>query len=107
MSATDLREKLDDLIIELDRLDTTNDSPASDMTLGEYEQEREKLLDEFIQAIAATLGNGECELEPLSAIDVTLNMLNVVGWCVCSKCGYATPEVSNYCQNCGRKVVDE
>ena len=54
---TELREKLDDLIIELDRLDNTLDSPASDMTVGEYEQEREHLLDGFVQAIAATLGN--------------------------------------------------
>lgn len=107
MNATDLREKLDDLIIELDRLDTTNDSPASDMTLGEYEQEREKLLDEFIQAIADTLGNGECELEPIPAIVVTMNMLNEIGWGKCSECGYATPDGSNYCQNCGRKVVDK
>ena len=105
MNATELREKLDDLIIELDRLDNMLDLPVGDLTIGEYEVEREKLLDEFIQTIAATLGNGECELEPLSAIDVTLNMLNVIGWGRCSECGYATPEDSNCCQNCGRKVV--
>ena len=57
---TELREKLNKLVIELDRLDIALDSPASDMTLGEYEQKREKLLDGFIQAIAATLG-GERE----------------------------------------------
>ena len=107
MSATDLREKLDDLIIELDRLDTTLDSPVGDMTVGEYEQEREKLLDEFIQAISVTMGNGECELEPIPSLFVTLNMLNEIGWGKCSECGYATPEDSNYCQNCGRKVVDK
>lgn len=105
MSATDLREKLDDLIIELDRLDTTLDSSANDMTVGEYEKEREKLLDEFIQTIAATLGNGECKLEPIPALLVTLNMLNEVGWGKCSECGHATPDGSNYCQNCGAKVV--
>lgn len=54
---TELREKLDDLIIELDRLDIALDRPASSMTIGEYEQEREKLLDGFTQAIAATLGD--------------------------------------------------
>ena len=54
---TELREKLNKLIIELDRLDITLDSPSSGMTLGEYEQEREKLLDGFMQAIAATLGS--------------------------------------------------
>ena len=42
---TELRGKLNKLVIELDRLDITLDSPSSDMTLGEYEQEREKLLD--------------------------------------------------------------
>ena len=47
-----------------------------------------------------------CELEPLPAIVVTMNMLNEIGWCKCSKCGYATPDESNYCQNCGREVVD-
>lgn len=45
-----------------------------------------------------------CELEPLPAIVVTMNMLNEIGWCKCSKCGYATPEESNYCQNCGKAV---
>lgn len=55
---TELREKLNKLIIEIERLDIKLDSPAYDMTLGEYEQEREKLLDEFEQAIAATLKGG-------------------------------------------------
>ena len=104
MNATELREKLDDLIIELDRLDNMLDLPVGDLTIGEYEQEREKLLDEFIQAITATLGGGECELEPLPAIVVTMNMLNEIGWCKCSECGYATPDESNYCQNCGKAV---
>ena len=45
-----------------------------------------------------------CELEPLPAIVVTMNMINEIGWCKCSKCGYATPEDSNYCQNCGASV---
>ncbi len=45
-----------------------------------------------------------CELEPLPAIVVTMNMLNEIGWCKCSKCGYATPDESNYCQNCGASV---
>lgn len=50
-------------------------------------------------------GGGECELEPLPAIVVTMNMLNEIGWCKCSECGYATPDDSNYCQNCVRKAV--
>ena len=67
---TELREKLNKLIIELDRLDITLDSPSSGMTLGEYEQEREKLLDGFTQAIAATLGNGTCEIALARLVDV-------------------------------------
>jgi len=59
MSATELRENLDDLIINLDRLDAMLDLPVGDITVGEYEQKREKLLDEFIQSIATTLGNEE------------------------------------------------
>lgn len=60
---TKLREKLNKLIIELDRLDTALDSPASDMTLGEYEREREELLDRFVQTMAATLGSGTLTAE--------------------------------------------
>lgn len=58
-----LREKLNKLIIEIERLDIKLDSPAYDMTLGEYEQEREKLLDEFEQVIAATLRSGTLTAE--------------------------------------------
>lgn len=47
---------------------------------------------------------GTCELEPLPAIVVTMNALNEIGWCKCSECGYATPDESNYCQNCGKAV---
>lgn len=102
----ELREKLNKLIIELDRLDITLDSPVSSMTLGEYEQEREKLLDEFIQAIAATLGSGECEVvNHGSPYDGGVPLLQ------CSSCdglfyGNAKGDVPNYCPNCGRKVVD-
>ena len=56
------------------------------------------------QAIAATLGSETCELEPLPAIDVTLNMLDNVEWGVCSECGYAVPMDAKFCNECGRKV---
>ena len=62
---TELREKLNKLVIELDRLGITLDSPVSNMTVGEYEQEREKLLDGFIQAIAATLGSEQPPVDKL------------------------------------------
>lgn len=56
----DSREKLNKLIVELDRLEITLD--LSDMTLGEFEQEREKLLDGFMHAIVATLGSDALRL---------------------------------------------
>lgn len=130
MNATELREKLDDLIIELDRLDNMLDLPVGDLTIGEYEQEREKLLDEFIQAIAATLGRGTCRLDPYTdarfsvcqAPDET-DFLDYADVCECTACGASVmvpheyERVSckgddlwprfNYCPNCGREVVDE
>lgn len=42
---TGLRVMLNRLIKEVDRLDIALDAPAGNMTLGEYEHEREKLLD--------------------------------------------------------------
>ena len=88
---TELREKLNKLIIELDRLDNTLDSLSSDMTLGEYEQEREKLLDGFMQAIAAWNARAErtCENERGK----------------CSVCGATMYDAPNYCTNCGARVI--
>ena len=48
--------------------------------------------------------SGTCELEPLSALDVTLNMLNETSWGVCSECGTASPMDATFCCECGRKV---
>jgi len=102
MTATDeLRKKLNKLIIELDGLDATIDSPVSDMTFGEYEQEREKLLDEFIQAIVAMLDSGTCEMEYIS---------DSMRW-HCKACDKMDMAPRNpkprYCKWCGRKVVGE
>lgn len=94
---TELREKLNKLVIELDRLDITLDSPSSGMTLGEYEQEREKLLDGFTQAISATLGSER------TCCDTGENEWHFV----CSACGYEQNgyECWNYCPNCGARVI--
>ena len=118
---TELREKLNKLVIELDRLDIALDSPASDMTLGEYEQKREKLLDGFIQAIAATLGSGTCE-NVAREWEKTSFAHACTSFC-CSECGahYIDAECyyagladkdeeqirTNFCPCCGRKVVGE
>lgn len=112
---TELREKLDNLIIELDRLDITFDSPASDMTVGEYEQERENLLDEFIQAIAATLGGGECvphgEWESISQNQEVRHVFCECGHELGMDRRDSLPfertqlfAMPNYCQECGRKI---
>ena len=45
-----------------------------------------------------------CELEPLEAFYVTLNMLNETSWGVCSECGTASPMDATFCCECGRKV---
>lgn len=104
---TELREKLEDLIIELDRLDIALDSPASDMTIGEYEQEREKLLDGFMQATAATLGRQKVKKVRGMTYD---EHGGEVYYLACSGCGdwvdgdldcigeYDGP---NFCHNCG------
>lgn len=106
---TELREKLDNLIIELGRLDITLDSPASDMTIGEYEQEREKLLDGFIQAIAATLGSGTCEVESFDdgvdeGMDGELFSYAPPTWYL--SCGHTAQgtEMPNFCPVCGKAV---
>ena len=96
---TELREMLDDLIIELDRLDITLDSPSSGMTIGEYEQEREKLLDGFMQAIAATLGRPKAKSHPYGyerdtgAYD-----------CTRCECGCINDISATYCNDCGGEI---
>ena len=50
------------------------------------------------------LGSGTCELEPLSAIDVTLNMLGQTEWGACSECGCAVPMDARFCNECGKAV---
>ena len=107
MNATELRERLDDLIIELDRLDNMLDLPISDMTVGEYEQEREKFLDEFVQSIAATLGVGTCELHDCEG---SFSAVNKPVWrCDCGAFMTQYTDATTYhkprfCPNCGRKV---
>lgn len=98
-----LREKLNKLIIEIERLDIKLDSPAYDMTLGEYEQEREKLLDEFEQAIAATLGKPKAKSHPYGyerdtgAYDATR-----------CECGCINDISATYCNDCGGEIeIDE
>lgn len=101
-TATELRGKLNKLIIELYHLDFMLDSPASNMTLGEYEQERERLLDEFVQAIVATLNSGECEIEGSYYYD------DYDQYEFEFSCGHSVnmydKEPPNYCPICGRKV---
>lgn len=50
------------------------------------------------------LGSGMCKLEPLSALDVTLNMLGQIEWGACSECGCAVPMDARFCNECGKAV---
>jgi len=54
--------------------------------------------------IRAELGSGTCELEPLSALDVTLNMLDSIEWGACSECRCAVPMDAKFCNECGKAV---
>lgn len=104
---TGLRVMLNRLIREVDRLDIALDAPASNMTLGEYEQAREKLLDGFTQTIAATLGVGECEIAHRNGDWHCTGCNEMVGsddpWNELFVNGNAV-ELWRYCPNCGRKV---
>lgn len=57
------------------------------------------------QAIAATLGRGECEL--INAAD---DLGKGTSSCMCSECGYTALDdwwdEFKYCPNCGRRVVE-
>lgn len=61
------------------------------------------------QAIAATLGSGECEKLPSLTDAVCIvrrgGMEMHFGYWRCSKCGCENFEGARYCMNCGREVV--
>lgn len=103
---TELSEKLNKLIIELDRLDNTLDSPSSGMTIGEYEQEREKLLDGFTQAIAAWNARAERTCECVSEYAKSPFDGKTIVLHRCSACHELMRPHMHYCPNCGCKVVD-
>ena len=52
------------------------------------------------------LGSRTCKLEPLSALDVTLNMLDQTEWGACSECGCAVPMDARFCNECGKAVSE-
>lgn len=56
---------------------------------------------EEVQAIAATLGSGECEFKPFAGED--WDEPNAVRG-VCSECSALMYGKDNYCPNCGRRV---
>lgn len=61
------------------------------------------------QAIADELNaraERTCKLEPLSALAVTLNMLDQTEWGVCSECGCAVPMDARFCNECGKAVSE-
>jgi len=47
-----------------------------------------------------------CKLEPLSALDVALNMLDQTEWGACSECGCAVPMDARFCNECGKAVSE-
>lgn len=59
-----IAEKLDNLIYDLERLDIWLDNPASDMTLGEYEDKRKEIIESCAKSIEEMLGAGTCIYVP-------------------------------------------
>lgn len=116
MTATDeLRAMLDEFIYDIERLEIKLDSPAYDMTLEEYEDERERLVESCAESIVATL-----EVES----DTVEYERNTDGSYRCTRCGcvvdydirgdderiitmddYVIP--FNFCPKCGAEVVEE
>ena len=94
-NATKLLKKL---LFDVQRLEYEADKPGSDMTLGEYEEKEAELISECAQAVAATLGRGECE-------NVSMHW----GEFECSACGMWADFGSDLhrvrvCPNCGKAV---
>lgn len=65
-------------------------------------------LDQYSKEEAAAAWNtrhvGTCKLHEVDALTQTLSMVNGCAWSECSECGCLTPDDSDYCVNCGRKV---
>lgn len=61
----------------------------------------EEIADELNAHVGRT-----CKLEPLSALDVTLNMLDQTEWGACSECGCAVPMDARFCNECGKAVSE-
>ena len=57
-----IADKLDNLVYDLERLDIWLDNPASDMTLGEYEDKRKEIIESCAKSIEEMLGAGTCKL---------------------------------------------
>ena len=95
-NATELDKIFEEYETGLWRLGRTLDNPKSDMSCGEYDAERMKLIDECVQAVTATLGRGECENQWAN--------IEGAGFC-CSKCNFTVNFVQkefNFCPNCGK-----
>ena len=114
-----LRAMLDEFIHDLEDLDIWLDNPASEMTLGEYEHARKKLVESCTEQIAATVtqdlfihksGMNEqtCTVESMHGYTdahvstryfVELSCHTIDDW------GDSKPPV--FCPYCGRKVIDQ
>lgn len=97
----------DDLLIEYDEIPSdlwmctifcTYDAPAvmvSAMGIGDTKEE----------AYSAAANNWNTRNEPICRAVKDSNGFKV--WTICSECGHGLWEKSNYCPNCGAKVVEE
>lgn len=86
-----------------DVYDTEAEAIAAWNTRAEYHGYEQAAIEAW-QSIKA-FKERTCELEPLEAFYVTLNMLDQTEWGVCSNCGTASPIDATYCCECGAKVI--
>lgn len=124
MTATDeLRAQLDKRGVEWDADDEIMDDGSISQVTYWYSNDIEWSADgrdEYLafdavqlitpeQAIAATLGAGTCQMEPVMNYHVSKS---VTAWgCVCSNCGsfheFTHGDRWSYCPRCGAKKVDD
>ena len=97
-NATELLRKL---IFDIQLLEWKANQPGSYMTLEDYSREEAELLEKCAQAVAATLGAGECEIERIPDVYETDDYFR------CRSCHEEFSTLNNdpsFCPNC-RKAV--
>lgn len=92
-----IEDKLIDLIYDLERLDIWLDNPASEMTLGEYEDKRKELIESCAKSIEESVGAGTCKAKLYKPEYGTSD-------CTVCECGEINDISAIYCNRCGKRI---